>query len=200
MKYLGEYNVTKNKETVIITDEGEYPIWVKDAEKYFSGFEKGEEIEDSERLITLACNRYIKKKAIRRLAAGDITKKALITKLCREKAFGAYPDRAWVEELIGKLERAGYLDDKGYAKRYAEKCLEKLWGEVKVKGSMYEKGFERETVDEALESLDPDFVSLAKDYIKKNLDGQEKDVIWRKLSSRGFLSDTISSALSGMQN
>ena len=65
---------------------------------------------------------------------------------------------------------------------------------------MYEKGFERETVDEALESLDPDFVSLARDYIKKNLDGQEKDVIWRKLSSRGFLSDTISSALSGMQN
>lgn len=195
MKYLGEYSVTKNKETVIITDEGEYPIWVKDAEKHFSGLQKGEEIEDTELLVTLACRRYIKKKAIRRLATVDITKKALITKLCREKAFGVYPDKAWVEELIGKLERAGYLNDKGYAKRYAEKCLEKLWGEIKIKGSMYEKGFERETVDEALEELNPDFTALAKEYIEKNLSGQEKEVIWRKLSSRGFLSETISSAI-----
>ena len=47
MKYLGQYNVTKNKETVILTDEGEYPIWVKDAEKYFVSLEKGEEIEST---------------------------------------------------------------------------------------------------------------------------------------------------------
>ena len=195
MKYLGQYNITKNNETVIITDSGEYPIWMKDAEKHFATLEKGDEIENEELLVTLACRRQIKKKAIRRLTAGDITKKALVTKLCREKMFGTYADRVWVEELIEKLERAGYLDDKGYAKRYLEKCLEKLWGEIKIKGTMAEKGFDRETIDLAFEELSPDFVSLAKEYIEKNLKGQEKDVIWRKLSSRGFLSETISSAV-----
>ena len=195
MKYLGQYNVTKNKETVILTDEGEYPIWVNDAEKHFSSLEKGDEIEDTTLLVTLALRRYIKKKAIRRLSSGDITKKALIMKLCREKAFGAFPEREWVEELVTKLERAGYIDDKGYAKRYLEKCLEKLWGEVKIKGSMHEKGFSHETVDEVLEALSPDFVALAREYIEKNLQGCERDTVFRKLSSRGFLTETIMSAL-----
>lgn len=195
MKYLGQYNVTKNKETVILTDEGEYPIWAKDAEKYFASLDRGEDIEDPELLLTLASRREIKKKAIRRISAGDITAKALITKLCREKVFGTYADREWVEELVAKLERAGYIDDRGYAKRYAEKCLEKLWGEIKIKGSMHEKGFSHETVDEALEALNPDFVTLAREYIEKNLQGCERDTVFRKLSSRGFLSETIISAL-----
>ena len=195
MKYLGQYNITKNKETVILTDEGEYPIWVKDAEKYFVSLDRGDDIEDPELLVTLACRREIKKKAIRRLSAGDITKKALIMKLCREKVFGTYAEREWVEELVTKLERAGYIDDKGYAKRYLEKCLEKLWGEIKIKGSMHEKGFSHETVDEALEALSPDFVALAREYIEKNLQGCERDTVFRKLSSRGFLTETIISAL-----
>lgn len=192
MIYLGQYNITKNNETVIITDEGEYPIWNKDAEKHFSSLVKGDEIENEDILTTLACRRQIKKKAIRKLATGDITKKALIQKLCREKMFGTYPDREWVEELVGKLEKAGYLDDKGYAKRFLEKCLEKLWGEIKIKGAMIEKGFDRQIIDSTFEEANPDFVALAKEYVEKNLKGQEKDVIWRKLSSRGFLSETIS--------
>lgn len=195
MKYLGQYTIVKNKEVVILTDEGEFPIWVKDAEKLYSEFEKGDDIPDAEELQALACRRAVKKKAIRRIATGDITKKALITKLCHEKFFGTYPEREWVEEFVTKLERAGYIDDNGYAKRYLEKCLEKLWGEVKVKGSMLEKGFSHETIEQVFEAVSPDFVALAREYVEKNLQGCEKDTVWRKLSSRGFLSDTISNAL-----
>lgn len=195
MKYLGKYESIKAKETVILTDEGEFPIWSKDAEKYFNALEKGDEIEESELLRTLASRRDLKKKAIRRIAMGDVTKKALITKLLRERSFGVVPEREWVEELIGKLERAGYIDDKGFAKRYLEKCVAKLWGEMKVKGAMYEKGFDGETVEKALEEVSPDFVALAKEYIEKNLKGLEREIVWRKLSSRGFISETISAAI-----
>lgn len=195
MKKIGLYVIEKNNETVIRTDEGEFPLWTKDYEKYFAEIEVGEEIENSELLITLATRREIKKKAIRRLTAGDITKKALILKLKREKIFGTYADGEWIEELVTKLERAGYIDDSGYAKRYAEKCMTKLWGEIKIRGEMHEKGFERESVNKALESLNPDYSQMAYDYIQKNLIGEEKEVIWRRLSSRGFRGEEIENAL-----
>ena len=177
MKKLGQYEIPKNKEIVIRTDEGEFPIWIKDYQKHFSSLEVGEEIENAELLITLASRREIKKKAIRKLTAGDITKKALILKLGREKVFGTYVDREWIEALVTKLENAGYIDDKGYAKRYAEKCVAKLWGEIKIRGEMQLKGFERESIDSALLELNCDYASLAYDYIQKNLLGQEKEVI-----------------------
>ena len=195
MKYLGQYSSLKAKETVIRTDEGDFPIWVKDAEKHFPYLSAGDEIEDEDLLRTLASRREIKKKAIRKIAMGDITKKALIMKLCREKVYGVTVDREWIEELVGKLANAGYIDDDGYAKRYLEKCTDKLWGEVKVRGSMYDKGFERETVEKALSEAQVDFVSLAREYIEKNLKGEQKEVIWRKLQTRGFLSETISEAI-----
>ena len=195
MKYIGQYSSLKAKETVIRTDEGDFPIWVKDAEKYFPSLLAGEEIEDGELLRTLAAKRDIKKKAIRKISMGDITKKALITKLSREKSYGVTVEKEWIEELVSKLARAGYIDDEGYAKRYLEKCREKLWGEQKVRGSMYDKGFERETVDKALSEAQVDFVKLASEYIEKNLSNEPKDVVWRKLSMRGFLSGTISEAI-----
>ncbi len=195
MKKLGQYEIPKNNEIVIRTDEGEFPIWIKDYEKHFSSLEVGEEIENAELLITLACRREIKKKAIRRLTLGDITKKALILKLKREKVYGTYADGEWIEELVAKLERAGYIDDSGYAKRYAEKCIAKLWGEIKIRGEMQLKGFERESVDKALLELTPDYTQMAYDYIQKSLVGEEKEVIWRKLSSRGFRGEEIERAI-----
>ena len=195
MKYLGQYSSLKQKETVIRTDEGDFPVWAKDAEKYFPSLEAGEEIEESELLINLAARREIKKKAIRKISIGDVTKKTLISKLSREKVYGIYVEREWIEELVGKLARAGYIDDDGFARRYLEKCTAKLWGEVKVRGSMHDKGFERETVDKALHEAQVDFTALAKEYIEKNLSGESRDVIWRKLSSRGFSSEVIAQAI-----
>lgn len=195
MKYLGQYSSLKQKETVIRTDEGDFPIWAKDAEKYFPSLEVGEEIAESELLITLAVRREIKKKAIRKISIGDITKKTLIMKLSREKLYGRTAEREWIEELVEKLARAGYIDDDGFAKRYLEKCIAKLWGEMKIRGAMHDKGFDRETVDKALFEASVDFVALAKEYIEKNLSGETREVIWRKLSSRGFSSEVIAQAI-----
>lgn len=191
MIYLKHYNIEKNKEVVIVTDEGEYPIWVKDFEKSFSSLVKGEEIANSELLSTLAIRREIKKKAIRRLAAGDITVRELKKRLLREKVYGGTVDPEWLDELIGKLEKAGYIDDKGYAKRYLQKCLEKQWGIMRIKASMHEKGFNSEDVDNAVEELSPDFTAIAAEYAKEHLEGCDRDTVYKKLYQRGFLSEEI---------
>ncbi len=195
MKYLKHYIIEKNKEAVIVTDEGEFPIWIKDFEKSFSSLMSGDEILDSERLTALALRRHIKKKAIRRLTSSDITKKSLKYILLRERAYGGVPEEEWVDSLLDKLENAGYIDDNGFAVRYMQKCLEKSWGDMKIRASMSEKGFSDDAYEQALEKLCPDFTEIALDYIKKALNGCERDTVYRKLYQRGFQSDDIISAI-----
>lgn len=199
MIYLRHYNIEKNKEVVIVTDEGEFPIWVKDFEKSFTNMVKGDEIEQSELLVSLAIRREIKKKAIRRLATGDVTKKELKRRLLREKVYGGTADADWLEELLSKLVKAGYIDDNGYAVRFTEKCLDKAWGERKIRGTMHEKGFESEHIDNALEKLSPDFVAIAEDYIKDKLDTCDRDAVYRKLYQRGFRSEEITQAIENLK-
>lgn len=195
MKYIRHYSVEKNKEVVIITDEGEYPIWNKDFDKSFSTLATGDEIENAELLVTLAIRREIKKKALRRLSAGDVTRLELKRKLAREKVFGNYADSEWIDELLTKLENAGYIDDKGYALRFAQKCLDKFWGEIKIRGTMREKGFSSEHIDAALEQLAPDYVGMAMELIEKRFDNCDKETSYRKLYQRGFTSEAIIEAL-----
>ena len=195
MIYLRHYIIEKNKEAVIVTDEGEFPVWIRDFEKHFVSFEKGEEIANSELLITLAIRREIKKKAIRRLAAGDITTRELQRKLLHEKVYGGFADAEWVEELLGKLENAGYIDDNGYALRFMEKSLDKFWGIMRIRAAMREKGFTDEHIDGALEKLSPDFVGMAVEYIEKNFAGCDKNTIYRKMYQRGYTSEEILEAI-----
>lgn len=195
MIYLKHYIIEKNKEAVIVTDEGEYPIWIRDFEKRFSELERGEEIQESELLVTLAVRREIKKKAIRRLTVGDITKKALKRKLLREKVYGSNTDVDWVDELLNKLEGAGYIDDNGYAVRYMERCLDKSWGVMRIRASMQEKGFETAHFEYALDKLLPDFRAIAADYARENFEGCNRDTVYKKLYQRGFLSEEITDVI-----
>ncbi|MBE6650569.1 MAG: hypothetical protein E7613_04570 [Ruminococcaceae bacterium] len=198
MIYLRHYIIEKNKEAVIVTDEGEFPIWIRDFEKHFQNLEKGEEIENSELLVTLAIRREIKKKAIRRLAAGDITRRELTRKLLREKVYGGNADPEWVEELLAKLENAGYIDDNGYALRFMEKSLDKFWGIMRIRAAMREKGFTDEHIDGALEKLSPDFVGMAKEYIEKNLNGCDRNTVYKKMYQRGYISEEIIEAIDAL--
>lgn len=191
MKLIRYYNIEKNKETVLVTDEGDFAIWVRDYERDFSSLRAGDEIENAEELCRLAVRREIKKKAIKRLAAGDITKKELYRRLIREKIHGTTVDTEFLEELLAKLERAGYIDERGYANRFAQKCVEKKWGRAKIRGAMIDRGFESEMIDDVLSALDCDFVALARELIETSLDGVERDTARRRLYARGFSSEEI---------
>ena len=190
MIFRKSYRKPATRDAVVVTDEGEYPIWEKDFDKLFSSLAAGDEIENSDELVRLATMRAIKKSAVKKISAGNVTRNALVKKICHERMFGGFPDPAWVELVIEKLDRAGFINDTMYAKRYVEKALEKQWGEYKIRGSMRERGFKNEDIDKALLELQPDFESIARDFCEKNSDS-EREALYRKLNTRGFPASII---------
>ncbi len=190
MIFRKSYNKPATRDTVVVTDEGEYPIWEKDFDKLFSSLSAGDEIENSDELVRLAVMRAIKKSAVKKISAGNVTRNALVKKICHEKMFGSYPDPSWVELVIEKLDRAGFINDTMYAKRYVEKALEKEWGEYKIRGSMRERGFKNEDIEKAFAELSPDFEGIARAFCEKNSDA-DRDSLYRKLNTRGFPASII---------
>lgn len=196
MKFLKYYRKDRNKEVVLVTDVGEFPIWEKDYDTHFATLEKGDEIENEEFLVSLAVKREVKKSAIRKISAGNITKNALIYRISHEKMFGVYPEKNVVETVVSKLALAGFINDESYARRFVESSVSKGWGEYKIRASMREKGFEPKDVDKALSDISPDWESVAREYVLKN-EGEERDTLFRRLQTRGFSTDIILTVLNG---
>ncbi len=196
MKFLKSYRKDRNKEVVLVTDAGEFPIWEKDFDTHFASLEKDDEIEKEDLLITLAVKREVKKSAIRKISAGNITKNALIFRISHEKMFGTYPDKSVVETVVSKLAIAGFINDKMFARRFLQNALTKGWGEYKIRAAMREKGFEQEDVDSALLEASPDWESLAREYVEKN-EGEDRETLFRRLQTRGFSTEIILSVLNG---
>ena len=196
MIFKKSYAKQISKDVVIVTDEGEYPIWEKDFEKLYSNLTAGDEIENPDALVRLAVLRQIKKSAVKKISAGNITRHLLVYRITREKMFDTYPDKADVELIVDKLERAGFINDAAYAVRFLEKSSEKLWGEYKVRAAMRERGFKGEDIDRALLKVKPDWEALAREFCR-GCEGEEREVLFRKLQSRGFSTEVISNVLNG---
>ena len=196
MKFLKSYRKDKNKEVVLVTDAGEFPLWEKDFDTHFASLEKGDEIENEEFLIDLAVKREVKKSAIRKISAGNITKNALIFRISHEKMFGTFPDKNVVETVVSKLAIAGFINDSMFARRFLQNSLTKGWGEYKIRAAMREKGFEQKDVDRAIEEANPDWESIAREFVEKN-EGEERETLFRRLQTRGFSTEIILNVLNG---
>lgn len=196
MIFKKSYAKQISKDIVIVTDEGEYPIWEKDFEKLYSNLGAGDEIENPDALIRLAVLRQIKKSAVKKISAGNITRHLLVYRISREKMFDTYPDKADVELIVDKLERAGFINDSAYAVRFLEKSCEKEWGEHKIRAAMRERGFKSEDIDKAFLKVNPDWEKMAGKFCER-YDGEERDVLFRKLQSRGFSTAVITDVLNG---
>lgn len=196
MIFKKSYAKQISKDVVIVTDEGEYPIWEKDFEKLYSTLCAGDEIENPDELMRLAVLRQIKKSAVKKISAGNITRNALVYRISREKMFDIYPDKADIELVVDKLERAGFINDGMYAVRFLEKSCEKLWGEYKIRAAMREKGFKGEDIDCAILKVKPDWKKMAREFCQ-GFEGEERETLYRKLQARGFSSAVISDVLNG---
>ena len=196
MVFKKSYAKQISKDVVIVTDEGEYPIWEKDFEKLYSNLKAGDELENPEALIRLAVLRQIKKSAVKKISAGNITRHLLVYRITREKMFDTYPDKADVELIVDKLERAGFINDSAYAVRFLEKSCEKEWGEYKIRAAMRERGFKSEDIEKAFLKVNPDWENMARKFCE-GYKGEEREVLFRKLQSRGFSTEVISNVLNG---
>lgn len=196
MIFKKAYRKERTRDVAVVTDLGEYPIWEKDFEKLFSNLVTGDVINNPDELVTLAVRRQIKKSAVKKISAGNITRNALVRKITREKMFDLYPERAEVERVVDKLERAGFIDDRAYARRFIEIATGKLWGEYKIRASMRERGFKGEDIDSALVAASPDWYALASQFRDEHSD-EPRESLFRKLQARGFSTTIISDVLDG---
>ena len=94
-----------------------------------------------------------------------------------------------VNQIIGRLKQAGYLDDLAYAEGYTRLYMGR-WGNVKIKKSLLEKGVQSQTIDKVLAQIAPESdpvaeaVQLLERYKSRHKGDKAKAI--RFLTGRGY--------------
>lgn len=104
---------------------------------------------------------------------------------------GVAPD--YVEEAVAELGAAGYLDDAGYARRFAEdrRTIER-WGAERIERDLLGRGVPAHLVAEALADVDRDGeLETAVEVLRERVpappeDDRGRDRAWRMLVRRGY--------------
>ena len=109
--------------------------------------EEGEELA-SDLLVPLIGEedaRLAYSRAVKILASGDNTRRALLRKLC---------ERGFLREsaalAVARLEKDGYIREEELLLRQLGIYAKRLWGPKKFMPSLIEKGFDREEIEKAL--------------------------------------------------
>ncbi len=103
----------------------------------------------------------------------------------------AYPPEE-IESVVERLERYGYLDEKGMAQRIAERRRRQLFGEMAVEAELRSKSIEAEP--KPADELPRALALLRKRF--PDADPTHLPRAARLLASRGFDEDTLEGALS----
>jgi regulatory protein len=99
----------------------------------------------------------------------------------------------YIEEAIAELAAAGYLDDAGYARRFAEdrRSIER-WGAERIERDLLNRGVPAELVADALAGVGRDdeleaAVGVLRDRVPAPPeDDRGRDRAWRMLVRRGY--------------
>lgn len=143
-------------------------------------------LAESEKLL---CRKYL----YDQISKYSKTKRGYYNKLV-EKGYSKPVAKATVDHA----EEYGYIDDYKYAERYVELNLNKK-GYYKLKSELTNKGVPAATINEVLNALpdqsDEIFVLAQKLAKKIPENAEERAKLARKLASRGFSFDEISTAI-----
>lgn len=193
--------ITSLKETkagrVALSVDGEYTASLDMLTVGEYGLCVGDEIDEDtlSEMLRLSQSRRAKSKAVELLSYREHSSSELKRKLLRT----ATEEDA--DAAVARMQELGMVDDESFARRYAHELSEvKLYGYMRVKQELMKKGLPREMIEQALEEL-PDQRELLTRYITQKritLTGtrSDRDKLARKLISRGFSWDDVSSVLS----
>jgi len=165
-----------------------------------SGLRKNDEISGDRfsSLIEENIKYHIKQRAFRYLGRRLHSESELRTKLM-QKGY----EKKFINEILNDLKRNSYIDDKEFAKVFAEEKLKrKQWSEKKLKSELIKKGVNADIITEVLQSkisdeanLNNAFIVASKKYGSLNKRGIESELIRQKLitflQSRGYDYDII---------
>jgi regulatory protein len=98
-----------------------------------------------------------------------------------------------IEEAIAAMVSLGFVDDAGYARRFAEdRRLLDQWGSERIAGDLARRGIGRETIETVLggiergDELDAAIELLNRRYQTPFGGDRERDKAWRMLVRRGY--------------
>ena len=140
-----------------------YPQTVEDLGLY-SGLELSE--EDYERLQREAGKMSAKMRAVRIVAASNVSRRDLQSRLVRK---GEDPEQA--SEAVRWMEDLNLVDDRRTARQIVERCAAKGYGKSRAKQALYEKQIPREFWEEALQDY-PDMTDSIYKFLCSKLRGE----------------------------
>jgi len=107
-----------------------------------------------------------------------------------------------VDDVVAAVAAEGYVDDAGYARRFAEdRRLLDRWGNERIARDLVRRGIERELIDQALAGHDrEDEMAVAVELLDRRFPlpfagDRERDKAWRMLVRRGYEPELAYSAV-----
>ncbi len=153
------------------------------------------EAEDLKELKAESDYLRAKSRALWYLDRGDYTEKAMYQKLTR----AGFSQKASAK-VIGRFVELGIIDDRRYAERFCERCLEHNISKREALHKMYEKGVPYDLAKEMLENSEADEETQIKNllcgkYASKLNRENGKQKVYAALVRKGFSYSAIRSAL-----
>ena len=161
----------------------------------YAGMEMSE--DDMDRLRTAAGQMSAKMRAVRIVAASNVSKSDLEQRLIRK---GESPRQA--KEAVRWMEDLNLLDDRGTAEQTVQRCIRQGYGKARAKQALYEKQIPRELWDEALANY-PDQTDSITEFLRTRLgeswDERQLKRAMDALVRRGHNYSQIRQALQNLQ-
>lgn len=142
-------------------------------------FDVGREIDDDDlhRIIILSNEKRAKEKALWLISYRDHSKKELTEKIKRTS------DEQSAEKAVERMEELGLVNDKEFAKRYANKLIfSKHMSKTAASFELSRKGIDRELCEEILNDIDVD----ERQQIREVIDKKYKNISDEKIRRRAF--------------
>jgi regulatory protein len=137
-----------NKERYSIFVDEEFLLGVAEQTLLKFNLSKGEEITPAQlRKIRREEGRFeVKSYMIKRLGQRDHARRELFNKALKKE----YPKEV-IENVLDELEKKGYLDETGFAEKFAsDKHRLNNWGPTKIKAHLYKKGISKSVAERSI--------------------------------------------------
>jgi regulatory protein len=129
--------------------------------------------------------------ALRALRHRDLSRRELAERL-RAKGFGE-TER---EEALETLERTGLLDDRRFAESRARSLASRRAGDAAIRFALSGAGVDAETVEEALETLEPEVERARALTARRGADAKTA----RYLRGKGFSDEVVAGVIADVSN
>ncbi|SHE79249.1 regulatory protein [Fodinibius roseus] len=139
----------------------------------------------------------VKKYLLKLLGRRDHARRELLTKALRKEY-----TREVILNVLDELEDKGYIDDAGFARKYAaDQYRLNKWGPAKIKAHLFKKGIRRTVAEQSIrevfknEDLEETFIHLVgkrkRHFLREEHLLKRKNKIIRYLAGKGYRSSGI---------